>query len=244
MHKCATVPDMRRTIALILSAVLSTQTALADCSTDAMVVFDGSASMSEIGFDVKDATRIEEARVAMGRVMPRVEDIRRIGLLTYGPGGDDACSGLSLRFAPQKLAAMRMASELDNLRPDGLTPLAAAVEQAAETLDYRNKRAVVVVVTDGNETCGGTPCAASRHMAAQALNLTVHVVGFRVTRDFFTWNNPEQTFGEDTVAKCYADRTGGVFATAETVDELVDALHQTLGCPVIGTNGRAHGRTS
>lgn len=228
---------MRGTITLILSAVLTTQTALADCSTDAMVVFDGSASMSEIGFDIQDATRIQEARIAMGRVMPQVEDLRRVGLVTYGPGGDTTCSGLSLRFAPQELAAARMATELENLRPRGLTPLTAAVELAAEALDYRRKRAVVVLVTDGNETCGGTPCAASRQMTAQALNLTVHVVGFRVTREFFKWNNPEQTFGEDTVAKCYADRTGGVFATAETVDELVDALQQTLGCPVIGKNG-------
>lgn len=228
---------MRYTLTYTLCAALSASPVLADCTTDAMIVFDGSASIGEIGFDEQDATRIEEARVAMRRVMPQVEHSRRIGLLTYGPEGDDACSGVILRFPPQESAAARLVSEVESLRPDGLTPLSAAVEQAAEELDYNQKRAVVVVVTDGNETCGGTPCAASERMAAQALNLTVHVVGFRVTRDFFAWNNPEQTFGEDTVAKCFADRTGGVFVTTETVDELVEALQQTLGCPVIGLAG-------
>ena len=33
-----------------------------------------------------------------------------------------------------------------------------AVRQAAEVLDYRNKPALIVVLTDGEETCGGAPC--------------------------------------------------------------------------------------
>ncbi|MEL7100803.1 MAG: VWA domain-containing protein [Pseudomonadota bacterium] len=225
---------MQRVLGMILALGLTAQTALADCSTDAMLVFDGSASMSEIGFDITGPTRIEEARLAIAEAMPQIAPFRRIGLMTYGPGGQTACNGLSLRFAPQSNAAERVISEVDALRPGGLTPLSAAVERAAQVLDYQRQRATIVLVTDGNETCGGTPCAASRALVAGARDLTVHVIGFRVTRDFFAWNNPEQTFGADTVAKCFADRTGGLFVTAQTVDELVDALRQTLGCPVIG----------
>jgi Ca-activated chloride channel family protein len=223
-------------IASLIALALAAAPAGADtgCAADAMLVFDGSASMSEIGFDVQDATRITEARAAVAEVMPRVERFRRIGLLTYGPGGADGCSGISLRFGPQDRAGARVIAELDALRPGGLTPLAVAVEQAAEALEYRARPAVIVLVTDGNETCGGTPCATSRRMTDQAADLIVHVIGFRASGDFFAWNNPEQTFGEDTVAKCFADRTGGTFATAETVDELVEALNRTLGCPVIG----------
>lgn len=224
-------------LAPVLVLSLTAQAAFANCATDAMVVFDGSASMSEVGFDTGDATRIEEARIAMDRVMPQVQDFRRIGLLTYGPGGADSCSGLSLRFLPRDGAAAPMIAELNALRPNGLTPLARAVELAAEALDYRRERAVVVLVTDGNETCGGTPCATSQRMVERARDLTVHVVGFRVSSDLFAWNNPEQTFGADTVAKCFADRTGGLFVTTETVDELVEALQRTLGCPVIGWRG-------
>ena len=230
---------MTRLIGLILSLGLTAQTALADCSTDAMLVFDGSASMSEIGFDITGPTRIEEARLAVAEAMPLIAPFRRIGLMVYGPGGQTACRGVSLRFEPQSNSAARIVSEVDALRPGGLTPLSEAVQQAAEVLDYQRQRATIVLVTDGNETCGGTPCRASEALRAQAQDLTVHVIGFRVTRDFFAWNNPEQTFGEDTVAKCFADRTGGLFVTTETVDELVDALQQTLGCPVIGQLGSA-----
>lgn len=222
-------------LALTLAASLTAQTALADCSTDAMVVFDGSASMSEIGFDVQDATRIDEARQAMGRVMPQVERFRRIGLLTYGPDGPDSCSGMTVRFAPQPMAGAPMVLELDALRPSGLTPLSAAVAQAAEVLDYTRQPAIVVLVTDGNETCGGRPCTLGRELEAAGRDLTVHVIGFRVSVDFFAWNNPEQDpHSAATIARCLADETGGTFVSADTVEALVEALQATLGCPVIG----------
>lgn len=214
---------------------LTAQTALADCTTDAMVVFDGSASMSEIGFDVQDATRIEEARVAMGRVMPQVERLRRIGLLTYGPDGAGGCDGMVLRFAPRPMAGADMVLELDALRPSGLTPLSAAVAQAANVLSYQDKPAIVVLVTDGNETCGGRPCTLGPALEASGHDLTIHVIGFRASVDFFAWNNPEQDpHAAATVARCLADATGGTFVTTETVDELTEALRATLGCPVIG----------
>jgi Ca-activated chloride channel family protein len=234
---------MRRALAFALSAAMTAQTALAECTTDAMVVFDGSGSMSEIGFDVRDATRIEEARIAMGRVMPQVERFRRIGLLTYGPDGTGGCTGIKLRFAPKPMAGASMVLELDALRPTGLTPLTASVAQAAEVLDYRTRPAIVVLVTDGNETCGGRPCTLGRALEAQGHDLTVHVIGFRSTVDFFAWNNPEQDpHSSATVARCLADETGGRFVNTDTVDELVEALQSTLGCPVIGAMPAAAAR--
>lgn len=219
------------------------------CSTDAMLVFDGSASMSEIGFDTGDATRITEAREAMYDVIPRVEQFRRIGLITYGPGGDTSCTGVEVQFPPRDLAGFQLLSEIDMLRPEGLTPLTDAVGTAAEVLDYRSTPGVIVLVTDGSETCGGRPCALGDRLASTGADLTVHVIGFRVVSDFFSWNNPEaKTYSDGkTVAKCLADRTGGRFVATETVDELVAALQQTLGCLVIGnaaspvrsTQGRA-----
>ncbi|WP_371153131.1 VWA domain-containing protein [Jannaschia sp. 2305UL9-9] len=223
-----------RILSPLIAISMSCQAALA-CTTDAMIVFDGSASMAEITLETRETTRIVEARRAMRLAMPLVEEVRRIGLLTYGPGPDGACDGITLRFPPRPLAGDAIVAAVDALVPNGLTPLSAAVEQAAEALSYRSQSAIVVLVTDGNETCGGTPCATSRRMASVSADLTIHVIGFRATRDFFAWDNPEQQeFGGDTVAKCFADRTGGLFVSTETVDELVTALQATLGCMVVG----------
>ncbi|MGR3453775.1 vWA domain-containing protein [Pseudooceanicola sp.] len=206
----------------------------ADCSEDAMLVFDGSGSMSEIGFDATAATRIEEARIAVARAIPDVAPFRRMGLVVYGAGAE-ACA-IDLRFGPRAAAGAAIVSAVDALEPGGLTPLAGAVQLAAEALSYRDRPGVIVVVTDGNETCGGRPCALGSALAAEAGALTIHVIGFRVEVDFWTWDNPEQeSYSNDrSVARCLAERTGGLFVTTETVDELVEALQATLGCPVIG----------
>jgi len=209
-----------------------------DCAADAMLVFDGSASMAELGFDIQAATRIEDARLAVARALPQIAPLRRIGLVVYGPG-DSSCGGIDLRFPPIDDAAGPVIDAVERLVPGGLTPLAASVQTAADALDYRAAPGIVVLVTDGNETCGGRPCALGEALARDAHDLTVHVIGFKVVVDFWTWDNPEQTSFpvDETVARCLADATGGLFVSTETVEELVEALNRTLGCPVIGDTG-------
>ncbi|OWU84074.1 hypothetical protein ATO6_16625 [Oceanicola sp. 22II-s10i] len=234
------LPRVRRLIGLTAAMALAGQFAsplsASDCSVDAMLVFDGSASMAEIGFEASALTRIDEAREAVRRAMPDIAAYRRVGLVTYGPEGVDSCSGITRHFVPRADAAPPIITAIDALAPGGLTPLAASVTVAAETLGYRTQPGVVVLVTDGNETCGGRPCALGDALARDAADLTVHVIGFRVEVDFWTWNNPEQenSAHDRSVARCLAERTGGLYVTTETVEELVDALKATLGCPVIG----------
>lgn len=199
-----------------------------------MLVFDGSLSMVEGGADILSLPRIADARIATATVLPEIEAQRRVGLITYGPGSSDGCDGITLHFPPVENAAGPIQEVLDALSPAGLTPFTAAVEEAARTLDYTRERSLIVLVTDGNETCGGRPCATADRLVAQAADMTVHVIGFQFRSDYFAWDNPEQTFGEDTVARCFADKTGGLFVTPNTVGELEDALRATLGCVLIG----------
>ena len=222
--------------ALCLTASATALPAASGCAADAMLVFDGSASMNELGFDIQEKTRIEDARDALRDAMPDITPYRRVGLLVYGPGPGDACSNIDLRFGPSEDAAGPIIAAIDTLQPKGLTALTESVRQAAEALDYRTRPSIVVLVTDGNETCGGRPCALGDALARQAADLTIHVIGFKVVVDFFSWDNPEQKNyeGGKTVAKCLADRTGGMFVSTETVDELADALRVTLGCALIG----------
>ncbi|MEO0370015.1 MAG: VWA domain-containing protein [Pseudomonadota bacterium] len=228
-------PLLTTLTALLIGSAASVD-ATGSCATDAMLVFDGSASMGEISFNAQAPTRLQDARLAMHRAMPQIAPFRRVGLLVYGPGGDTGCTGIDLRFAPVPEAADQVVGEIDGLEPNGLTPIAASVRIAAEALDYQRAPGIVVLVTDGNETCGGRPCALGEELAQSGADLTVHVIGFKVVYDPFSWNSPEaQSYdGGKTVAKCLADHTGGMFVSTETVDELVDALRETLGCALIG----------
>ena len=208
------------------------------CREDAIIVFDGSGSMSEMGFNQLDLPRIVEAREAMQRVISQVAPLRRLGLVFYGPGPEaDLCRNVDLRFAPMRDAGARILAEIAALRPAGNTPLTEAVRLAARTLE--GQQATVVLVTDGKETCNGRPCRLAAELAATAPGLVVHVIGFKVRSAHFNWDGG-QFQGKnrrDTVARCLADRTGGRSFTTETVDELAQALSESLGCPVLSLRG-------
>ena len=78
--------------------------------------------MAELGFDTQRKTRIDEAREALRDAMPDITPVRRVGLLTYGPGTSaDSCSNIDLRFGPRDNAAEAIIAELAALAPKGLT---------------------------------------------------------------------------------------------------------------------------
>jgi Ca-activated chloride channel homolog len=198
------------------------------CTEDAMLVFDASGSMAG-NLNQGIATtlpRINEVRAALAKVLPTITRFRRVGLITYGPGPYQQCN-VQLAFKPTLDAAGLIMQEVNTLDPAGKTPLTAAVEQAAEVLDYQNKPGLIVVLTDGEETCGGSPCDLGKELRANAVQLTVHIIGFRM-KDF-SWT------GESSIldAKCLAEKSGGIYLTADAEQDLIEALEKTLGCPML-----------
>lgn len=217
-----------------LSATLAASTALADCTEDAMIVFDGSGSMAEMGFNDMDEPRIFEARRAVADAIPDIAAQRRLGLIVYGPGEGGFCAGVDLRFPPQADAGPRILNEINEMEPAGDTALTRAVEMAAEVLNHRERAGTIVLVTDGKETCGGTPCQLAARLATEGRDLTIHVIGFKVRDRFFTWRSQGRADPEaETVAACLAEQTGGSYVDTETVAELAEAFRKTLGCQLM-----------
>lgn len=209
------------------AAALAADEAKAPCTEDAMIVFDASGSMAGslaegIGAKIR---RIDEVRKALAQALPRVVHYRRIGLITYGPGSYKQCN-VELKLRPQPNAAQRILNDVNGLNPSGKTPLTAAVEQAAEVLHYNAEPGVVVLLTDGEETCDGAPCALGKRLKAEGLQLTVHVIGFRMTA---FWTGAQSALD----VRCLAEETGGLYITAENQEELVEAFEKTLGCPMM-----------
>ena len=200
----------------------------APCTEDAMIVFDASGSMSgnqTLGIPNSRA-RIDEVRSALSQVLPTATKHRRVGLITYGPGPYNQCN-VKLDLKPTPDAARLIMSAINALVPAGKTPLTSAVEQAAEVLNYRNKPGVIVVVTDGEETCGGQPCTLAKQLRLLGDQLTVHVIAFRYSG--FSWTGGNSVMD----LMCLADENHGLYSRANSEDELVEALEKTLDCPMV-----------
>ncbi len=197
------------------------------CTEDAMIVFDASGSMAGslaegIGAKIR---RIDEVRKALAQALPRVTHFRKIGLITYGPGPYQQCN-VNLDLKPIADAAEPILHVVDGLNPAGKTPMTEAVEQAAEVLDYKAKPGIIVVLTDGEETCGGAPCDLGKVLKNEGARLTVHVIGFRMTA---FWTAAQSALD----VQCLAKETGGLYIATNSQEELVKAFEKTLGCPMM-----------
>lgn len=198
------------------------------CNEDAMIVFDASGSMSgTVGLGIATpVTRIDQVRSALAKVLPSATRYRRVGLITYGPGPYNQCN-VHLSFSPMPNAADAIMREVNALTPAGKTPLVTAVKQAAEVLDYRAKPGVIVLITDGEETCGGAPCELGKELHAAALQLTVHIISYATKG--YSWTGEQSAVD----AKCLAEANDGLYITAESEEDLVQALEKTLDCPMV-----------
>lgn len=189
-----------------------------------MLVLDASGSMA--GTDMNEMRpHIAKVREALAAVVPQVAPRRHLGLLVYGPGGAAKCQNFELRLSPGPNSAATILGEVNGVVPGGQTPLTDSVRRAAEALKFRDKPAVVVLLTDGEETCGRDPCQLARQLRAEAYGLTVHVIAFKVMGSA-TWLTSKGG------SSCMAEETGGLSLTAATKDELVEALRDTLTCPL------------
>ncbi|MEQ8824302.1 MAG: VWA domain-containing protein [Filomicrobium sp.] len=204
---------------------------LEQCELDAMLVFDASGSMAGTDW-IGQVSRISHVRNALRRVLPDITSVRRVGLISYGPGPYNKCDNIELQLQPGRYSPAQIMSRVDALVPAGRTPLTGAIEQAAEILRYRSKPAVIVLLTDGEETCGGKPCELARQLELTGKDVTVHVISY-MRRRVSTGKGLLQS-------RCLARETGGIQVTAETEDELRAAFRKTLACPVL-TKSRSRG---
>lgn len=218
-------------VLLILSAAMSSGLGLGEagsdqgtpCMKDAMFVFDASGSMGTTDLTAKKP-HIERVKEALRQVLPEIPAQRRMGLIVYGQGAYNQCDSIELKVRPQTNAAATIMAEIEKVTPAGRTPLTHAVELAADALDYRNNPSIVVLLTDGEETCGGRPCEMAKHLLETAVDLTIHVIGYR--------NALAAGLSATDGARCMAADTGGTYTTVSTVEQLVDAFRKTLTCPM------------
>ncbi len=152
--------------------------------TTVHVVFDASGSMGKLLPDGR-TTRLDAARAALGELVDGLlEDDVWFALRAYGHVRAASCdSRLELRPAPlDGTAARRAIAGIEPKLMSG-TPLAASIEAVAQDLAAVRGPKVVVVVTDGEETCGGDPERAIRELTASGTDVRLSIVGFDLDAD-------------------------------------------------------------
>ncbi|PWD50881.1 hypothetical protein C8046_09680 [Serinibacter arcticus] len=151
-----------------------------------LVVLDSSSSMLEPASD--GGTRADAAKNALLGVVDTLGEDERVGLRTFGAtvvGLDDPASctdsQLTVPIATDNRQALRDAANA--YLPYGETPIGFALQQAGTDLTAAGSdvQRTVLLISDGESNCQPDPCAVARDLAAQGIDLTIHVVGFDVS---------------------------------------------------------------
>ncbi|MEM1429750.1 MAG: VWA domain-containing protein [Pseudomonadota bacterium] len=197
--------------AATLCCLAATSAALAQDRPNTILVMDGSGSMWG---QIEGVAKITIAQDVVQNLLADFPADQGLGLTVYGHRERGECTDIETVVAPAPGTAAQIADAVSGIQPLGKTPMTDAVIAAAEALRYTEDKATVILVSDGVETCNPDPCAAARLMEEAGIDFTAHVIGFDV--------------GSDAEAlaqmQCIADETGGQFLTADTADQLTQAL--------------------
>jgi hypothetical protein len=103
-----------------------------------------------------------------------------LALRVFGDVADSCETSLAIPLQPlDRGAAMGQIAAITSI--DGVrTPLGDSLAQVASDLQGVSGPKLVVLVTDGEETCGGRPQRAIRDLVDQGIDVRVNIVGFAV----------------------------------------------------------------
>lgn len=204
-----------RTVLLaVFLLILAVVPARAEEGSRVILVLDASGSMWG---QIDGKSKMEIAKDVVGRVVVAWKPENELGLVVYGHREKGSCEDIEVLREPGALVAGDYMNAVKALSPKGKTPMTAAVRMAAESLKYTERKASVILVSDGIETCGLDPCAVAEELEKLGVDLTVHTVGFGLDNQ-----------GAVSQLKCLAEKTGGTYTTAENADELEAALTKTV----------------
>lgn len=183
--------------------------------TDVVLILDASGSMfNKLADGRYRITAAKEALTDFISRLPASDDLN-VGLRVYGSSmlaiEDGACRDSHLRVPVAGLAREALLKTVQDTQARGATPIAYSLELAAQDLGSAPGRKLIVLVTDGEEACGGDVRAVYQSLLAAGLEFDLRIIGF------------------DLDTRAMASFEGiGAFENATSAIELAEALGRAI----------------
>jgi len=171
---------------------------------DILIVQDLSSSMND---QVPGGSKIVVAKSVLEDLLTKLSKRTVVALRTF-----HSCGVSDLEVPFQAISTGVIIDAVTALRTWGTTPLAYALRQVADDLQGRPGPHIVLLITDGIETCNEDPVAAARDLAASSDRLVFFLVGFGIKSIGAEAGNKLQAI---------ADAAHGIYVDAESADELL-----------------------
>lgn len=151
--------------------------------TDLLILLDASGSMN-VTLDNKKM--IDWAKEAVQGAVAGLPPDAAVGLRVYAhriekSNREESCKDTELMVPITKGSSQFVATAAQTLKPKGWTPIAYSLEQAAGDFSGDTETLhTIILVSDGEETCGGDPVAVVRGLIARGFKIKLFTIGFNV----------------------------------------------------------------
>ncbi len=194
-----------------------------------LFIFDASGSMR--GRDAAGERKIGVARSVLKKLVASLPDDVRIGLRVYGhryprKPKDRSCTDSQLVVPFRRVDKEAFARFVDSIEPRGQTPIGLSLRKVAEDFGDAEGPKIVVLITDGEETCSPEPDDPDypprvvEELLDRGLRVKINIVGFDIDK-----SEVRRFLGELAAA------TGGAFYAAGNAAELQAAIEAALRAP-------------
>lgn len=198
-----------------------------------LFVLDFSNSMSEY---INHKTKVKHMQEMMSYILPQISNDTKLGMRIYGhtcnPIAYNACRSSELVVPIGFNNQNEINSELNHLRPRGMTPITYSLKQAVnKDLVGQNGDKHIILLTDGGENCDESPCDYAIELVKSRRDIKIDVIAFDV-------DNSEDL----AQLQCTADVTGGNFVDAKTRAQLFHSMedmilpHKDVEATILQTN--------
>jgi len=148
-----------------------------------VLIFDASGSMSA---QATGGTRIQLAKNAMVKFVDSLKNNVNLSVVAYGHKGNNtqagkavSCAGIEEIYYMGAVNANLVKSKVNALNPNGWTPITDSLKKAEVILNSTEGKKHIVLLSDGEETCGGDPVAYACQLKTKGIS--VDVIGLDVT---------------------------------------------------------------
>ena len=182
-------------------------------SGNLIFILDASGSM---GAKIQGKMKIDIAKEVLSGLIRDIPAGVNVGLVAYGHRQKADCDDVEELAALGPLDREPLIAKINSLDHKGKTPITRSVQIVAEGLKSLENETTIVLVSDGEETCDGDPCAMVKELKASGIKFVMHVIGFDVTEK------------EKTQLSCLAEAGGGTYFTAKNAGEFLVAAKKVV----------------
>ncbi|MDP2692091.1 MAG: VWA domain-containing protein [bacterium] len=176
-------------------------------------IYDTSGSMWG---QMEGKTKMDIAVKVLSTTVNKLPENQNVGLVAYGHRKKGDCEDVETLVSMENNSKGKITSALKNIKPLGMTPLAYSAAQVIDGLRKSKKKATIILITDGIESCNGNICDVINKAKKEGIDFKLHIVGFGLKA------------GETEQLKCAAKVGDGNYFDAADASGLEEALNQVV----------------